>query len=117
MRLFNLGTEAIHALVIFTEMHSNPANPITNAIDIIASLAVQKYELDPDGTLWVEHYPSRLHSRKSKEYPPSDYVYVSFSSYHFDQEGFHYKCPNWQPTSRDELESIVGESLEAEKDA
>ena len=114
MRLFHLGTEAIHALVIFTEMPSNPGSPITNAIDTIASLAVQKYELDPDGTLWVEHYPSSLHFRKSKEYPPSDYVYVSFSSYYFDHEGFHYTRPNWQPASREELENIIGEALEVE---
>jgi len=114
MRLFALGSEAIQALVIFTEMPSNPGMPITKAIEMIASQAVQKYDLDPDGTLWVEHYPGSLRSRKSKEYPPSDYVYVNFSSYYFDQEGFHYKRPNWQPTSLEELENIVGESLEFE---
>src|SRR5439155_3208931 len=114
MRLFGLGSEAMEALVIFSEMPSNPGRPITNAIEIIASQAVQEYELDPDGTLWVEHYPSSLHFRKSKEYPPSDYVYVSFSSYYFDQDGFHYKRPNWRLTSREELENLVGESLEVE---
>ena len=46
-------------VTLLTELPNNPGNSISSCIEIIAGIVTAKYELKPDRTIWIEHYPPK----------------------------------------------------------
>src|SRR5437763_13794637 len=46
----------LQALVVATEIPTNPGKSVTNTVAYIATLAVKQFGLDPKQTLFIEHY-------------------------------------------------------------
>lgn len=69
-------------VVLLTESPGNEGGSVTNCIEAIAGIVAEKHNLDPDLTLWVEHYTETKGSRK--KYPRSeetfDLCYMAYDS-------------------------------------
>jgi hypothetical protein len=91
-------------VVIVTELPDNIGMSVTNAAELIATLAVKQYDLDPETMIWIEHYPDR--------HPPGregDRMFdETFDMVTFRWEGGTALTPQWKPSSRAHVEQLTG---------
>ena len=89
-------------LVICTELENNPGTSVTNAAEIIATrLCQEDPTIDPEGLIWIEHYPERSAGRKQKPYPET-WDMVVFTH----RAGRTFRRPTWRRVSAEEVQTI-----------
>ena len=89
-------------LVICTELENNPGTSVTNAAEIIATrLCQEDPTIDPEGLIWVEHYPERSAGRKQTPYPET-WDMVVFTH----RAGRTFRRPTWRRVSAEEVQTI-----------
>lgn len=106
------------AAVIVTELPDNPGMSVTNAAEWIATTLLHRYDLDPNDTIWIEHYPDR--------HPPGMEGERMFDEtfdlirFRWEDEGRHRapmrlspwaRTPDWRHLDREEVEELVGRRL------
>jgi len=43
-------------VALLTELPNNPGNSISSCIEIVAGIVTDRYNLNPNRTIWIEHY-------------------------------------------------------------
>lgn len=97
--VYDMGT---HLIAVASERDDNPGASVTNTAEHAASAVLARFAPgQPDRLLWVERYPaSRIHGPEES---------ISKVEFEWDaaRQGFH--APGWTPSSREELEGLLGE--------
>jgi len=83
------------AIVIATEVATNQGQSVTNAIDLIATLAVNQFRLDPARTRFIEHYTP-------ESYEGAEQV-ETFALVEFTWREREASNPQWRPMKPEEL--------------
>jgi len=73
-------TENGHHIVVFSELQENPGPSITNSIETAIDRALKLYELAPERTTFLEHYPVGCCGRDSHSF---DLVQVALGGPHW----------------------------------
>lgn len=102
LRLYRLADETMVA--ICTELLDNPGMSVTNAADIIASLVRQTYAQHGQAILFFEH---QLAGRYGGHHDPETFDRILPASW----DGSQYHEVTWRPSSRAEVEQLLGCSL------
>ena len=99
--VFLLGAKA---LVIVTERERDPEAGISVAsgADILATIVVQKFALDPAGLTWIEHYPERAMGRHQVYRLGESYQRVIFRS-----DGLRLTAPRWEAVDREGTAALI----------
>lgn len=88
-------------LVICTELEDNPGTSVTNAAERIATRPCHEDPaIDPEGLIWVEHYPER--SAGPGRTLPESWDMVTFT-YHDDRT---FRRPEWRYTTVEAVQGI-----------
>lgn len=96
MRVYRLHSGGI-AVIVSDEPETPPRASVTNCAELLAS-EVRQQLLDPGQALvWVEYDPG----------PPEEFDRVLF---HWD--GMVYTEPAWKPSTRAQVEALIGEALD-----
>ena len=93
-----------HLLAVASERNDNPGASVTNTAEHAATAVLAHYAPgQPERLIWIERYPpSDIHG-------PSESIDLVHFAWDSGQQSFH--SPNWQPWSRAELETTIGESF------
>ena len=83
-------------LVIATEI--NEGQSLTNACDLIATLVVNQFGIDPKRLMFIEHYPAEQRPTYGESY---DLVT-------FQWDGKEFSNPEWKPLTVTEFDEIIG---------
>lgn len=96
--IFMMGDRAV---VVATEREEDPASGISvsNGADTIATIVMQKYDLDPDAITWIEHYPEK---RMGSIYRMGE----TYDLVRFRFKGNRFVSPSW-----DRIDSIGAEAF------
>jgi hypothetical protein len=99
--VFLLGSRA---LVIATERELDPQGGISVAsgADILATIIIQKFALDPAGLTWIEHYPERVMGLGKVYRLGESYQRVTFLS-----DGTRLTAPRWEAADREGTEALI----------
>ncbi len=89
-------------VIIATEVPTNPGTSITNRVEHLATLVIRASGIDPEGCIWIEHYPAGPRPL------PERFAIVEFGR---DQRGRLAK-PHWTHVTRDHVERLIGRRLE-----
>lgn len=98
--------EIIHSpgqttLVICTELADNPGTSVTNAAERIATRLCHKDPtIDPEGLIWVEHYPER--SAGPGRPLPESWDMVTFT----DRADRTFRRPAWRHSTAEEVQAL-----------
>ena len=89
-------------LVICTELENNPGTSVTNAAEMIATrLCQEDPTMDPEGLIWIEHYPERSAGRGQQPSPETwDMVVFTYRA------GQTFRRPAWRRVSAEEVQTI-----------
>jgi hypothetical protein len=88
-------------VVICSELEDNPGTSITNAVEMIASQAVNQLELDPAKLVWIEHYPpEKVHGNTE------DWDLVTFGAIFHDGIRTVFDDPIWRRLGREDWDSL-----------
>jgi hypothetical protein len=92
------------ALVIATEREHDTDSGITvaNGADILATIVIQKFGLDPAGVTWIEHYPERPMGSRRIYRLGKTYQRVTFQ---FD--GSRLTAPRWEAVDAEGIEALI----------
>lgn len=93
------------AVVIVTEARDNGGTSVTHAIETIAALTVHVFDLDPDCTLFVEHYHASRALHLSERF-----AFVEFHRNSRQRPG-SLGQPTWIPVSKQRIEYLIGHAL------
>lgn len=105
-------------VVVISQHPENEGQSITNAMEVIAGSILERFDFSAYPLpLFVEHYPPEAdHVRE-----PESFDLVSFSDYEFRYKRLWGSSkewwitligePDWEPSSREEVEALVGEAL------
>lgn len=89
-------------LVICTELEDNPGTSVTNAAELIATRLCQEDQtINPEGLIWVEHYPERSAGRWQKPFPET-WDMVTFTY----RDGRTLRRPAWHHSTAEEVQDI-----------
>ncbi|HSM73116.1 MAG TPA: hypothetical protein VK852_00675 [Desulfobacterales bacterium] len=99
--LFLFGPKA---LVIATEREGDPEAGISVAsgAEILATIVVQKFALDPAALTWIEHYPERAMGRPRVYRLGESYQRVTFRS-----DGLRLTTPCWEAVDREGTAALI----------
>ncbi|MCG6906318.1 MAG: hypothetical protein LJE63_06800 [Desulfobacteraceae bacterium] len=99
--VFVLGPKA---LVIATEREGDPQAGIgvASGAEILATILVQKFALDPTALTWIEHYPERAMGRGRVYRLGESYQRVTFRS-----DGGRLTAPRWEAMDREGTAALI----------
>lgn len=99
------------SIVILTELPDNPGQSVTNAAEEIATKAVGDFNLNPQATVWVEHYPERRTIKHGRELvaDKEEWAEVTFKWTHLSNDEWVASDPQWNHVTRSDVEDLVGE--------
>lgn len=99
--VFLLGSKA---LVIATEREDDPDAGISvaNGADILATIVIQKFGLDPRRVTWIEHYPERRMGARDIYRIGKTYQRVTFQF-----EGTRLTAPRWEVVDGEGIEAFI----------
>jgi hypothetical protein len=87
------------AVVIATELPENTGTSITNAVESLAMMVVEQYELRPHTLVWIEHYPAH------RDLPET------FARVQLAWEGQRFYAPRWRHLEPVALAQLIGQSM------
>lgn len=100
IRVYHLASGM--TVVIASELADNPGASVTDQAERLAT-AIRARFVEPGGAMvWIEHYPALEKLEESEE----------FERVLFRWDGQGYEEPQWRPSSRDQVEALIGEVLE-----
>lgn len=95
-------------VVIASELPDNPGMSITNAAAELATQVCQRYGIDPECLVWVEHYGATA-TTSYRQDPPETYDLVTFT---WTGKGF--AQPRWAHSSREAVAQLISRVAELE---
>lgn len=104
LRIVRDGEQTI---VVLTELPENRGMSVTNAAEEIATQVRREFGLDPDQTLWIEHYPEQqvaYHGRPLREKATYDEIIYTWDDYQASE-------PEWHRLNQEEVEILLGDFL------
>jgi hypothetical protein len=96
-----------NSLVILSELPDNPGMSVTNAADQLATGVVADFNLDPQRTRWVEHYPKATGIGET-----FDTITFTWSHKRVFYDGPIHdvaSAPEWRRISREEIEVWIAQ--------
>jgi hypothetical protein len=95
-----------YAVVVASELPTNPGTSITNAYERLATQVVRRLwpQVPPWGTLWFEHYPPGLGIAAAHTYDLVTFGLVKQT----DTGMVVYAHPSWRPVSRRFVAEAIG---------
>ena len=92
------------AVVIATEREDDPGSGISvaNGADIIATIVLQKFGLNPDAITWIEHYPEKRLS-PDKPYKLDE----TYNLVKFNYDGSRLFAPKWERIDKEGIEALI----------
>lgn len=94
------------ALVVATELHSNPGMSITNSSEKLATEVVNHFKLDPAKTTFVEHYNDEISYGSSVWYRRNNPDHYSTVTYTW--ENGVAKRPQWTSITEGAFNQLRG---------
>jgi len=92
-------------VVIASESPNNPGCSITNSADQLATLVCQRYGLNAERIVWIEHYPERRVKRSLRD----DTFEEHFNLVTFRLSGEGFSSPQWTAIDRSRVEQLIGQ--------
>lgn len=131
LRLFRpvrtASTAQVPAVALVTEQPTNEGLSITNGIEIIAGAICQRYGLNPQHTVLIEHYddreqgcaarlPGRIDGEKFScivfEKMEADETRVQKKrALNDDRQAVRLQRPQWRPMGKADVELLIGQRL------
>ncbi len=99
MEIYSDGSKGGVCTVVLTEAPDNPGQSITTASETIATSLIERNNLNPNTTRWIEHWPAEKNDGRLAD----EYSLVSYT--------WHNKVasnPSWQPLSVEEADAFMG---------
>lgn len=103
-----------HTVVVLTEPHNNPGISVTNGAEWLGTAIVKDFNLRPELTTWIEHYParyssdSRSHSGNRRLIDHETVDLIRFTWNDRDEA----EQPEWDRIERAQAEALIGEPLQ-----
>jgi hypothetical protein len=91
-------------VALLTELNDNPGASVTNCAETVAHLVVREYELDPERTTFIEHYPGRPGPKGAVR--DENFDLVTFTERQWDQ----FKGTHWQRLDVDQVQAFIGQA-------
>jgi hypothetical protein len=83
-------------IVILTELYdSNPGSSVTSWIDKLATELIQKFDIEPEKLILIEHNPDRKSSL--------EFLKETFNKVNLDWDGIKFINPVWEKISTEEV--------------
>jgi hypothetical protein len=99
------------AVVVVTELPDNPGVSVTNAAEYIATCILHDHALDPDTTIWVEHYHDRNRPGQHDPLFAESWDLVTFNwdyrTSPWQHRSPHATSPRWCPLDREEVDRLI----------
>ncbi len=93
-------------VAIATDLLDNDGTSVTNAIERIADVIREQFQVPHEDLMVFEHYQERDHRRGRADYPEL------FSRVRFHIRGGRFRRPQWSHVARAELEALIGAYFE-----
>ena len=89
-----------HTIVIVSEMYeTNPGSSVTSCIDKLANEIIDKFGIEPDQMMFIEHYPDRKSNL--------EFFRETFDLVQFDWDGSKFMNPNWKRIKREDIDQLI----------
>lgn len=86
-------------VVIATELRDDPEKSTSNTADKLATQVIDKFEINPERLLWIEHYPTLiLDSSVKKE---------RFDTVKLQWNGKKFSNPEWKNIQKEDVETMI----------
>lgn len=95
------GAYGKNVFVVMAEPLSYNGVSVTNAVEIVASEVVRRYNLNPGYCTFIEHYSSKLSWRSDE----------SFAFVSFNWNNGKASSPDWRHTTRQLVEELIGREV------
>lgn len=96
------------AVIIATELHTNPGLSITNAAEILANTIISQFDLDPKHTRFIEHYGAASYDDgKARD---------TYDEIIFQWNGKRAFEPKWHPIELKEIKKMQSNVKKKKKD-
>ncbi len=90
-------------VVVLSEVANNPGQSVTAGSDIIATRLVERYQLNPESTLWIEHWPADYKAKGSEDaYAAVNYRWVNGTAI----------SPRWRRLSSEQVAMMIGVKMQ-----
>lgn len=99
LKVFDVGSSDTHAVVVFTERADNPGMSVTNFADGLATNIVADFGLNPDKTVFIEHWPERGEDSES------------FDMVRFTWRDGRATAPQWERWPAETIQIVTGVEL------
>jgi hypothetical protein len=104
-------------VVIATEREDNPGTSITNVAEHLASYVCDRFAIDPEKLVWVEHYgyPDPVNPKRRREYDlvtfegrKPELIRWSDAVLRSKPDGWpgHFDEPQWRPVKKEDWSSL-----------
>ncbi len=116
LRVFKHGGGVV---VVMTETGDNTGTSVTNAIEDVATLVCERFSLNPQQAVFIEHYPDsrtpardghRRHDAMFEEH----FDRVTFASITREGVNWDLSMPQWKRMAREQVERLTGIVWETE---
>lgn len=93
-------------VVVYSEDAENPGMSVTNAAEVIATGVVADFNLDPQRTRWIEHYPEKYFEVYGQKHKAQETFAEVLFYWNFRKRAY---APHWVHITKEEVERLVGE--------
>ncbi len=93
-------------VVVISELADDSGVSITPTIEELAIQICEAFQLDPEQVRWVEHHPAGVIDPQGRVFSSDIYDLVRLT-----WTGRRLSNPEWSPSSREEIEQLIGEPL------
>lgn len=108
LKIYKQEDNTPQTIVIATEGADNPGMSITNDYETVANFATGVFGLQPDRTLWVEHYNAESYAGKPLPHEKGD----RYSLVHLHWDGQRFSNAYFVYLSESQLQGLLGSPLE-----
>jgi hypothetical protein len=107
------GSDVPPPVAIFTEVASNTGTSVTNRIEHLTLSAWEFLQKPEKPLIVIEHYPNRgWHNPSIDKWQFPE----TFKQVEFDRgEGGSFKAPRWERIEKQEVETLIGQTLETQQ--
>lgn len=96
-------------VVLLTELPDNPGMSVTNWAAELATDIATRYKLDPNKTIWIEHYPAG--AERSATFDQVRFAWGKPAKLWQQQYALAADTPYWQRLTLEEVEIATGANL------
>ena len=108
LRLYNNDGKKV---VVVSEEPDNMGPSVTNAIEIIAAIAIARYGLDENNSIFIEHYPKEERVRSEESFDLVEFHGTKADVFVSGEKFTGLGNPDWKPLGKEKAEELCGEEI------